>query len=232
MKIHLFERVPFEIDIPKMLKKMNLKRDHPGTDQIIKQLQEGARIAAPKAVYGEARIQERGEETLLAEGIRFRSRMLMINTQKTEWLFPYLATCGSELEEWREAQSSPLEQYVASLVEEEACRNAMMFLFKVIDDTHQLQFSSSMNPGSLDDWPLSEQRQLFQLLEDSHKALGIQLLDSLLMKPAKSVSGVRFSGTHAYTNCQVCSRQSCPGRMEPYDPEARKRYHELSSSNS
>lgn len=224
MNIHRFESIPFEIDIPYMLEKMNIIRENKRTDEIVGQLLEGAQIAVPKAIYGQALIQKRGEDYLVADEIRFNSRILRINTQKTDWLYPYLATAGRELEAWSERFSSPMERYVASLIEEEACRKAMTTVFQTIDTPHELQFPSSMNPGSLEDWPLSEQRNLFKLLKDSHGTIGIELLDSLFMKPAKSVSGIRFSGIHAYTNCQICTRHQCDGRMEPYDPDAERRY--------
>ena len=224
MKIHVLDTINFEINIDTMLEKMNLDREKQQTEQIVKKLLEGAELAAPKALYGEAEIQERGEESLTAEGICFTSRVLQVNTKDTGWLFPFLATCGRELEAWSEAQESPLERYVASLVEEEACFRAMEKVFETIDSTHNLLNPSAMNPGSLEDWPLSEQHRLFQLFQDSHKAIGIQLMDSLLMKPAKSMSGIRFSSTHSYTNCQLCSRNPCPGRLEPYDPECEERY--------
>lgn len=224
MKIHVIDTIAFEINIDKMLTKMNLDREKQQTDQIVEILLEGADIAAPKALYGEAEIQERGEESLTAEGICFTSRVLQVNTKNTFWIYPFLATCGRELEAWSEAQTSPLARYVASLVEEEACFRAMEKVFETIDSTHHLNNPSAMNPGSLEDWPLSVQHQLFQLFQDSPKAIGVQLLDSLLMKPAKSMSGIRFSSIHAYTNCQLCSRNPCPGRLEPYDPKCEERY--------
>ena len=224
MKLHLLDSIPFEIDMPSMLKKMNIESENKRRDEIVAHLLEGATIAVPKAVYGEASIQERGVDHLVAEGIRFNSRVLRINTQKTDWLYPYLATAGRELEAWSESFSSPMERYVASLIEEEACRRAMGHVFQIIDTSHELQFPSSMNPGSLEDWPLEEQHNLFLLLEDSHRAIGVELTESLFMKPTKTVSGIRFSGTHAYTNCQICTRKQCDGRMEPYDPDAERRY--------
>ena len=80
-----------------------------------------------------------------------------------------------------------------------------------------------MNPGSLADWPLEEQRHLFRLLGEPRKAIGVELTESFLMVPIKSVSGLRFpSGAH-YENCQLCPRDPCPGRRAPYDPDLYER---------
>jgi len=46
-----------------------------------------------------------------------------------------------------------------------------------------------MNPGSLEDWPLTEQRVLFALLGDPQAAIGVRLTDSLLMcRPRRSLA--------------------------------------------
>jgi hypothetical protein len=75
-----------------------------------------------------------------------------------------------------------------------------------------------MNPGSLPDWPLQEQRQLFALLGDTRAAIGVELTDSCLMLPIKSLSGLRFPTGENFENCQLCPRERCPGRRTAYEP--------------
>jgi len=47
--------------------------------------------------------------------------------------------------------------------------------------------------------------------------VGIELTESLLMVPQKSVSGVRFANAHDYVNCRLCPRENCPNRRAPRD---------------
>jgi hypothetical protein len=54
-------------------------------------------------------------------------------------------------------------------------------------------------------------------LGDVAGAIGVWLSDSLLMVPAKSVSGVRFPTEESFESCQLCSRENCPGRRASYD---------------
>ena len=75
-----------------------------------------------------------------------------------------------------------------------------------------------MNPGSLADWPLREQRTLFALLGDVHGAIGVELTPSLLMTPTKSVSGILFPTAETFASCQLCPREECPNRRAVYDP--------------
>jgi hypothetical protein len=74
-----------------------------------------------------------------------------------------------------------------------------------------------MSPGSLGEWPLSQQRPLFASLGDVAGAIGVRLSESLLMVPAKSVSGVCFPTEESFESCQLCPREDCPGRRAPYD---------------
>ena len=80
-----------------------------------------------------------------------------------------------------------------------------------------------MNPGSLADWPLEQQAELFEVLGDVRGAVGVELTESCLMIPIKSVSGIRFSTEVQFENCQLCPRDVCPGRRAPYDPELHER---------
>ena len=71
------------------------------------------------------------------------------------------------------------------------------------------------SPGYCD-WPLKEQRKIFPLLNPSK--INIELLDSCLMQPRKSISGVfgivpaNFSPSYAYNPCSDCSKIKCEAR--------------------
>ena len=70
-------------------------------------------------------------------------------------------------------------------------------------------------PGQ--DWPLSDQAIIFELLKDETKEIGVTLTSSLLMYPKKSVSflfgmGPKPIGMEDGIQCQICSNnQTCPG---------------------
>jgi hypothetical protein len=76
-----------------------------------------------------------------------------------------------------------------------------------------------MNPGSLEDWPITAQPKLFQLLGDPKKSIGVELLDSMLMLPNQTVSGIRFVSEEGFSNCELCPREHCSHRTIPYNPE-------------
>ena len=76
-----------------------------------------------------------------------------------------------------------------------------------------------MAPGSLADWPITQQQQLFSLFGDVEAKIGVRLTDSFLMLPMKSVSGVYFPTETSFESCRLCPRKVCPGRRAPYDPK-------------
>ncbi len=69
---------------------------------------------------------------------------------------------------------------------------------------------STISPGSLPDWPITQQVPLFRLLGDQNA--GVRLTDTCLMLPRCSVSGVVFSATRAFCSCAHCHRHNCPNR--------------------
>jgi hypothetical protein len=78
-----------------------------------------------------------------------------------------------------------------------------------------------MSPGSgdVEIWPVSQQKELFAILDGVTPHIGVRLTDSMLMIPNKSVSGIVFPTEVDYRGCQVCHRQNCPNRSAPFDED-------------
>jgi hypothetical protein len=45
----------------------------------------------------------------------------------------------------------------------------------------------------------------------------VELTDSFLMIPNKTVSGIYFPTERDFRTCQVCHREKCPNRRAPFD---------------
>ena len=81
-----------------------------------------------------------------------------------------------------------------------------------------------MSPGSLEDWPIEQQAPLFEMLGDVEDLIGVKLNDSLLMLPAKSISGIYFPTEVSFFSCQLCPRERCESRKATYDPKLAEEY--------
>lgn len=174
-------------------------------------------IARPKAMFRLAFIRERTEDTVTAGDSTFTSRVMAVNLRDINRVFAYSATAGTEIEAWGRSVKDILHRFWADMIQEQALHAAIQALRDHVADQYRTQKLSTMNPGSLEDWPLQQQRPLFDLLGNTKEAIGVQLLDSFLMAPTKSVSGILFEAEKDYFNCQLCPRVDCPNRRAPYD---------------
>ena len=129
------------------------------------------------------------------------------------------------------ASPIPLAGFWAETIKEFSLGSATARFLAHVEKTFQVGASSSMNPGSLPDWPLPQQAPLFQLLGDVAGAIGVTLSDSFVMLPTKSVSGILFPTEHDFASCQLCQREECPNRRAPYDPELFERRYASQAAN-
>jgi hypothetical protein len=176
-------------------------------------------IARPKALYAEAFVEGRGDDTIRIDGISFTSRMLRRKLEEVERVFPYVATCGHELDGVALPAGDVLAQYWWDAIKAEVLSAARAHLLAHLTDRFRLGQTARMSPGSGDAevWPIEQQRPLFALLGGVTPFIGVLLTESCLMIPNKTVSGLLFPTAHDFRTCQVCHRDPCPNRSAPFD---------------
>jgi hypothetical protein len=215
----ILEEIRFRPDMEGLKRKLRVRDGGGWADRFARLVEEAEAIARPRAMYGVAYIDSRTESSVVVDGVRFDSRVLRVNLEDAQRVFPFLGTCGTELHEWAAAQGDVLQRYYADEIAEAALRQALGVLRAHLKARYRLDRTSTMSPGSLPDWPLQAQRPLFALFGQAQDLLGVRLTDSLLMIPSKSVSGIRFPTEQTFASCQLCPREGCPSRQAPYDGE-------------
>ena len=215
----VLDQIPFDPDDDGLARQLRLRPESKRMDDLRQMVDAARAIARPRAVYRVARVEARGDDHVVLDGTRLTSRVLRVNLAEVHRAFVYVATCGVELDEWVQAQEDLLDQFQADAIAGVALTTARQALSQHLEEVFRPGHLGEMNPGSLDDWPLREQRQVFELLGDPQAAIGVQLLDSYLMKPTKTTSGLLFPTEDAFHNCQLCPMEDCPGRKAPYDPD-------------
>jgi hypothetical protein len=213
------DNIPFELDVGHLARGLHIEGQAHYIDRLAHLADAARAIARPRAMYRVAYIESKSEDEVVVDGVRFTSRVLRVNLDEAHRVFPFVATCGTELEAWARPIDDMLERYWAGAIMEAVLRAAIRGLNEHIEQHVRPGRTATMNPGSLKDWPIEQQRELFRLLGDPRGAIGVELTDSFLMVPIKSVSGLRFPLEVAYENCQLCPRDPCPGRRAPYDPD-------------
>lgn len=215
--ITLIDNIPFHVNTAALAHSLRIKEGSPHAVHLNHLAVEAATIAKPKALYGLSFVESRGTDWVTLDGSRFISRILQVNLKDVQRVFPYVATCGVELDEWSNKFNDFLLRFFADTIKEMALQAAVKALDEHLDNQFHPGPVSSMNPGSLIDWPLEVQPQLFALLGDVEEKIGVRLNSSYLMLPTKTISGLYFPTDQRFASCQLCPRQNCPSRRAPYD---------------
>jgi len=215
--ITILDRIPFHIDPLVLADELRVKEGSSHAVQLRQLASQAEAIARPKALYGLSFVEAKGKDWVELDDSRFSSRILRVNLKGVHRVFPYVVTCGVELDAWSNNFDDFLLRYYADVIKEMALTAAV----KALDEHLENQFHpgplSSMNPGSLGDWPLEVQPQLFALLGNVEEMIGVRLTSSYLMLPTKSISGLYFPTDQRFVSCQLCPRENCPSRRAPYD---------------
>ncbi|HOS98052.1 MAG TPA: vitamin B12 dependent methionine synthase [Deltaproteobacteria bacterium] len=213
----ILDDIPFEADENGL---MELLRIRPGTRNaadFCAILREAGAVARPRAGFGVASPVMAGDDSVEIGQVRFTGRILRVNLEKAGVVFPFVATCGTELEEWSSGLSGTLHAFWAENIMLLALGSAVARLEQHLKDRLGVQEFSTMNPGSLPEWPIEQQAPLFALLGDTVRAMGVRLTDRMVIRPLKSVSGISFVSAEGFVNCALCPRERCPSRRAAYD---------------
>ncbi len=187
-------------------------------------------VARPKSVFCLAPVHQEADETVIGPE-RFKSRIMRVNLEKVRRAFPYAVSCGRELYDLAQATADPLERWWIDSFSQYAMRAVDAEMAKVLKATYHLGHTARMNPGSLPEFPITCQRALFRLLEGGAGHIGLELTNSCLMLPYKSVSGFVYETEANFENCMLCPRESCPTRRAPYDASMGTKTYHLSESD-
>lgn len=189
-------------------------------DSMIKTVLE---IANPKIIFKESYITERHDNAVTIDGQLFECTLMKNNLSEVNRVFPFTVTCGRELYNWARKIDDIFVQYWADHIMEVVLRNAVAVLYDTIKTQYGVSKLSSMNPGSLEGWPIEQQIPLFKLMENKQVEIGVELTESYLMVPQKTVSGILFKSKSGYTNCKLCEMVNCPSRSAQYEPGLREK---------
>ncbi|KPL08228.1 hypothetical protein AMJ86_01500 [bacterium SM23_57] len=220
----IIDKITFHPDYEKIAKELKIKPGSSRASNLNQLIDKAASIARPKAMYKIVTVEVLPGEQVLLDKQPFYSRILCINLRDVHRAFPYIITSGIELYQWKNTIEDPFTGYLADTITSYALLEARERLMSHLSDQYGLRKITTMNPGSLEDWPLQAQTPLFALLGDPREAIGVYLTASLLMIPRHTVSGILFETDTDFVNCQLCPRGNCTHRRVPFDPEKRSQY--------
>jgi hypothetical protein len=220
MLMQKIEQIPISIERDALAGRLGFAPAKAGFDDFVDLIETAQALIRPGAVYQVTRIGRKGQGTIEVAGIVFQSSVLRQNLDKAHEIFPYIITVGPELEKAAAAQGDLLRQYYLEEIANFALEQAADWLAGHLEERFGVGGLSSLSPGSLEDWPITEQTKLFSIFGDTEKLIGVRLTDSMLMIPRKSISGIFFPSEEGFSACQLCERERCSGRKAPFKAKA------------
>lgn len=222
----VIKNIPFEFDLDQMLKKLGLTGRKRLSDEFVKMAEHALEIARPKGLFLELEIEEKGDRYIVLDKVKLESRVLSVNLEGNRIAFPSLATCGVELDNWASTMENILHQFWAKTIVDTALSFAITALETELKKISGSETISIMTPGSIGEWPISEQKQLFHLFGNQAEEIGVHLTDSFLMRPVSTLSCIAFASETRFFSCMLCPRTDCASRRANYDVELlAKKYH-------
>ncbi len=211
--------IPFELDFAALSRELHVEPETEDAGELAELIEKVRAIGNPKAIYKECYVEGREDDAVTIDGITFSSRALRTNLAGVERVFPYVATCGEELDGIALPDGDFIQQFWLDTIKATLLQFITRYLNATLDRKYALGKTSAMSPGSGDVtvWPIEQQTHLFALLGDVKDGIGVELNESFLMVPNKSLSGIRFPTEIAFQSCQLCHRQPCSSRAAPFD---------------
>lgn len=219
--MEILEPIPITLQTAAVARALRLEGN---VDQVRKLLDAAAPLIHARAVYRTCSVESFEGEAVIVGGVRLESRVLRKNLDCVQEVFPFVVTIGPELETYARKAGDLLRQYYLDVIGNLAVRAARQHLALHIQNRRGLPPLSAMNPGSLADWPIQQQRPIFRLLEDGPAAVGVTLTQHLLMVPSKSVSGMFFPAETPFVSCELCPQTHCPARKAGYNEAKASQY--------
>ena len=223
-KIHQVD-IPLKLDTASVIKYLTFRGSNSRLEDIARELTDMVRaVARPKAIYRVSQAHLLDRDTVEVDGIRLTSRILskLFDTPKT--VYPFISTVGQELDELSVPTGDMWRRLCLDTIKTVILVSGVNYLSEYLKEKYSITQTAHMNPGELDDWPITQQKPLFSLFNGAEKQIGVTLTKGGAMKPIKSRSGILFPDDTNFLSCRLCTQSKCPGRRAAYEPELVKEY--------
>ena len=217
--MQILDDIPFALDAASLSAYLKIEPGSQDAETLADLIQLADQHGRPKAAYRELYIDNASGDTVSLDGTTFASRMLAKHLAPVERVFAFIATCGREAHDALEPGDDMLTAFWWDVIKGKLLGAAVSHLRDHLHRRFRLGKTASMSPGSGDAmvWPIEQQAGLFALMGDVRSAIGVELTDSFLMIPNKTLSGILFPTEVDFGTCQVCRRDPCPSRSAPFD---------------
>ena len=203
--------IPVELTLEEFAALCKISPDSTAYEALEEALPLVLRFGAPKAVIRWANVDRVEGDATTIEGVTFHSKVVADKLRDMPRVFLSVITAGSGLEQSGEFDDDPfLDMYNAALI-----YYASKYTVRYMKERFGFDGSSTLDPGSLPDWPIKNNFPLFEMIGNVEE-IGATLNEKGYIDPWNSGSHIHFSG-NGYQNCTLCKNYDCVGRRAPFD---------------
>ena len=182
-------------------------------ESVLSLLEEAEQRITPSCYFTIRNVQITEKEICTGDTVFETGKIIARLMKGSEHLALFVATAGGKFEEWTQElrkQGDYLNQYIVDSIGTCIAEKAGDYLEKLLEaEIGDTKHTNRFSPGYCG-WHVSEQRKFFALLPKN--VCGIELKESCLMTPIKSISGIIGIGANVKTktySCNVCDMKSC-----------------------
>ena len=195
MEPTVYDDFQLNLDHDALTEKMRLKPGSKRAADFELMLQDAEKIARPKAaIMACSPVLVETNQIRLGNTL-FVSELLWEKIRNIRVVYPYLVTCGVELDQWARSFDDAgnfTARFMADEIMLKIMLNAQKQLVARVTAIAGQGKLARVNPGFQSTWPITEQKTFFELMGDLPDRLEVQLTPSFLMNPAKSTTGIMY----------------------------------------
>lgn len=125
----VLDNIPVKLDFEVVSKKLRLRNKYENIVEIIQELIETSRsVMKPKAVFEISSVENKRGDSVDISGVTFTSHVLRVNLDKAETVYPYVVTCGRELDDVKIPPREVMKSYFFDQIKELVVRSALNYL--------------------------------------------------------------------------------------------------------
>ncbi len=137
--MEVLDNIPVKLDLEALVKRMRLRSRNEGMLESLRELIElASSVARPKAVYNISRVENKNknDDSLEIGGVRFTSRVLRVNLAEIDTVYPYVVTCGREVDEIDIPSHEFMKYYLMDQIKEMLVRLSLSYLHDYLREKH------------------------------------------------------------------------------------------------
>lgn len=213
-------KIPFLFDREEFDKRIRIELYEGMEEEIDALIGRSVPLIEPVALYRELGVGRGETGGFQIEDQIFDDQVTAGHFEGLDRIFPYVATCGPGLEDMLNSGVDMLEIFWIDALKQMAMDRAFDALRGEVKSKYAIEHLYSLNPGSdtcREGWDIQNLSKIFKLMPNAESLANVQLTDSLLMLPNKTVAGFLFKSHKDFVTCLDCDNINCSNRRMIHD---------------